>query len=70
MDQIQSLIQLSESCSQSLDFGCFLAPLQEEGVNLGFWADRDGKTHTDAKAQFLSKNKVFQSFEFSYARNI
>ena len=69
MDQIQSLIQLSESCSQSLDFGCFLAPLQEEGVNLGFWADRDGKTHTDAKAQFLSKNKVFQSFQFSY-RNI
>ena len=43
MDQIKSLIQLSESCSQSLDFGCFLAPLQEEGVDLGFWADRDGK---------------------------
>ena len=69
MDQIQSLIQLSESCSQSLDFGCFLAPLQEEGVNLGFWADRDGKRHTDAKVKFLSKNKVFQSYEFSY-RNI
>ena len=46
MDQIQSLIQLSDSCSQSLVYGCFLAPLQEEGVDLGFWADKEGKKKT------------------------
>ena len=71
MDQIQSLIQLSESCSQSLDFGCFLAPLQEEGVNLGFWADRDGKTHTDAKGKLCleSVNFTLSIFNTETRRN-
>ena len=45
MDQIVSLIQLSENCSQSLDFGCLSSPLQEDGVDLGFWRDRNGEYH-------------------------
>ena len=56
MDQIQSLIQLSDSCSQSLVYGCFLAPLQEEGVDLGFWADKEGK-----KKKVTPSSNVFQN---------
>ena len=42
-DQIQALIQLSQSCSQSIDFGCFLAPLSLEGTDYGWWRDKNGK---------------------------
>ena len=41
MAQIQSLIQLSETCSQSIRFGCFLAPLKFEGVSFGWWLDKN-----------------------------
>jgi hypothetical protein len=44
--QIEALIQLSESCSQSIDFGCFLAQLssQDQGTNFGSWIDKNGNT--------------------------
>ena len=41
MAQIQSLIQLSETCSQSIRFGCFLAPLKFEGISFGWWLDKN-----------------------------
>ena len=40
--QIQSLIELSESCYQDFNYGCFMAPLRHEGVDSGFWADKNG----------------------------
>jgi hypothetical protein len=42
MNQIQALIQLSDSCSQSFGFGCYLAPLSSEEVNQGNWLDKNG----------------------------
>ena len=42
MQQIQALIQLSDRCEQEITFGCFLAPLQDEGVNFGWWEDKYG----------------------------
>jgi hypothetical protein len=44
MSQLQSLIQLSETCEQVIDFGCFLAPLSFEKVNFGSWLDKNGKS--------------------------
>ena len=41
--QIEALISLSESCSQHLDFGCFLAPLITNDDLLGGWKNRKGK---------------------------
>ncbi len=41
-EQIQALIQLSDTCSQSIDFGCFLAPLQYEETSFGWWLDKSG----------------------------
>ena len=40
--QIQALIELSDTCHQDIDFGCFLAPLRFEGVDLGYWSDKNG----------------------------
>jgi hypothetical protein len=42
MSQIEALVQLSESCVQSIDYGCFLAPLADEGTPLGSWLDKNG----------------------------
>ena len=42
MPQIQAIMDLSESCTQSIDFGCFLAPLEFEGNQLGWWSDKYG----------------------------
>ena len=42
MEQIQSLIELSNTCSQEINYECFLAPLQEEGVNFAYWLDKNG----------------------------
>ncbi len=41
-EQIEALIQLSASCQQSIDFGCYLAPLEYEGTSLGWWLDKSG----------------------------
>ena len=43
MEQIQSLIELSNTCSQEITYNCFLSPLQDEGVNYGFWKDKNGE---------------------------
>ena len=42
MEQIQSLIELSSSCSQRIRYDCFLSPLEEDGVNFGYWIDTNG----------------------------
>ena len=43
LEQIQALVDLSETCTQTLDFGCFLAPLQSvENTNHGWWSDKRG----------------------------
>ena len=40
--QISTLISLSENCYQDLSYNCFLAPLKFEGIDLGFWKDKNG----------------------------
>ena len=42
MAQIQSLIQLSESCQQEIIYECFLSALQDQGTNFGYWLDKNG----------------------------
>ena len=42
MEQIQALIDLSQHCYQDLAFGCYLAPLRFDDVDLGFWTDKSG----------------------------
>ncbi len=42
-EQIEALIQISEHCEQSIEFGCFIAPLANEiGDNFGWWTDKKG----------------------------
>ena len=43
MNQLKSLIELSDSCSQSIRFDCLMAPLNDDGVNYGAWINRDGR---------------------------
>ena len=43
LSQIEALTSISESCDQSISFGCFLAPLLSNGDELGGWLDRYGK---------------------------
>ena len=43
-DQIKALIELSESCSQLIRYDCFASPLVDEGINYGYWMDKNGKT--------------------------
>ena len=41
--QMEALISLSESCEQSVSYGCFLAPLMSaDETLLGGWNDRKG----------------------------
>ena len=41
-EQIQSLIELSNTCNQQIKYDCFLSPLQIEGIDFGFWRDKNG----------------------------
>merc|ERR1712141_863609 len=43
MEQIKTLIELSDSCSQSIRYDCFASSLQTEGVNYGYWIDKNGE---------------------------
>ena len=43
MSQIESLIQLSESCVQDIQYDCTLAPLALDGIDFAFWEDRTGE---------------------------
>ena len=40
--QLEALISLSETCSQSITYDCFLAPLESEEQFLGGWIDHAG----------------------------
>jgi len=42
MKQIESLIELSESCQQDIVYNCFMSALQKQGIDYGFWLDRNG----------------------------
>ena len=42
MKQIESLIQWSESCTQDIVYECFMSGLQIQGIDYGFWLDRNG----------------------------
>ena len=42
MTQIISLIEHSDTCSQELKYECYFAPLQYQGVDLGYWLDKNG----------------------------
>ena len=43
MEQIKTLIELSNSCSQPIRYDCFASSLQTEGVNYGYWIDKNGE---------------------------
>ena len=42
MDQINSLIEQSESCEQDIEFTCLGTPLTFESVNHGWWLNKNG----------------------------
>ena len=44
LEQIQSLIDLSEGCYQQIRYDCFLSVLQDGGINFGFWLDKYGES--------------------------
>ena len=44
LEQIQSLIDLSESCTQQIRYNCFLSALQDKGINFGYWLDKHGQS--------------------------
>lgn len=46
MSQVIALTQLSETCEQTIQFDCFVAPLREHGEDLGYWLDRNGNKST------------------------
>ena len=43
MEQIKTLIELSDSCSQPIRYDCFASPLQDEGMHYGYWMDKNGE---------------------------
>ena len=40
--QIKALTELSEHCEQKIDFGCYSAPLEDDGTIYGGWKDIKG----------------------------
>ena len=51
--QLESLIQLSETCVQSFHYDCTLAPLRDEDVDYAWWTDR----HGEQNIYFTGENK-------------
>ena len=43
MDQLKTLIDLSDVCTQEIQFECYLAPLYTNTKSVGSWLNRDGK---------------------------
>ena len=43
IQQIVSLIDLSETCTQDISFDCFLAPLYTDNQPIGVWVNRNGE---------------------------
>ena len=46
MEQMVSLIDLSDTCTQEITFNCFLAPLSVNGEAIGTWVNRNGGNET------------------------
>ena len=46
MEQMVSLIDLSDTCIQEITFNCFLAPLSVNGEAIGTWVNRNGGNET------------------------
>ena len=40
--QIKALTELSEVCTQKIDFGCFMVALEDDGTEYGGWKDING----------------------------
>ena len=54
MEQIVSLIQLSERCEQSFQYDCLLAPLRGlHDVDLAYWEDRNNEINNYFTGSFL-----------------
>ena len=43
MNQMKTLIDVSQFCHQKLSFECFGSPLKIGSKNIGYWLDRQGK---------------------------
>ena len=43
MEQIKTLIELSETCNQCIRYDCYLSPLEDQWVTFGYWVDRNGQ---------------------------
>jgi len=43
MEQIKSLMDLSTFCDQTIEFDCYMAPLNYGDVQVGVWTDRHGQ---------------------------
>lgn len=44
MEQIKTLIELSESCKQLIRYDCYVSALEDEGIDFGYWVDRNGQS--------------------------
>ena len=68
-EQIDALVSLSQSCYQDLNFGCFMAPLEFDGIDQGYWLDRNGDVQVffdgDHPGQHLCKCAEDQSCDDS-----
>jgi len=45
LSQITSLMEISSACVQTFHYGCTLAPLQADDLNLAFWTGRNGDNY-------------------------
>ena len=43
MENLEKLIEISESCSQEITFDCHMVALEYNDVNLAWWTSRDGE---------------------------
>ena len=50
-EQIQAIIDQSESCEQDIEFTCLSTPLQFESEQYGWWLDKRGKFHLIEQVQ-------------------
>ena len=53
MSQIESLMELSDTCVQSFPYDCTLAPLQDI-QDFAFWEDQHGTKNTYFTGKYLT----------------
>ena len=58
LSQIEALKMMSENCEQSLNFGCFSAPLFFNSKALGEWKDIDGNFYGFYQKKFLTASST------------